>query len=152
MSTVCISLIESMDSSRRSCFCFGICERHAKLLSSGFHMLAKSVFVFLQSTIHCSSGIVASSSIKHKCSLCHMSYAHLSSLRVHEATHRGRTCARIAVKVSPQLQTCVVTWRSIEESLSSNVTFAVAGFVIHKITRDTFKIIIQISTAEMSNI
>ena len=59
-----------------------------------------------------------------------MSYAHLSSLRVHEAAHRGRTCARIAVKVSPQLQTCVVTWRSIQESLSSNVTFAAAGFVI----------------------
>ena len=66
------------------------CKRHAKLLSSGFHMLANSVCVFLQSTMPHSSGLVVSSSIKHKCPQCHRSYAHLSSLRVHEATHRGR--------------------------------------------------------------
>ena len=69
---------------------FGRCERHAKLLSSGFHMLAKSVFVFWQRTMPHNSGLVVSSSIKHKCSQCHKSYARLYTLRVHEATHRGR--------------------------------------------------------------
>ena len=71
--------------SRSSYFCFGRCDRHAMLLNSGFHMLAKSVFVFLQSTMPHSSGLD-----KHKCSQCHRSCAHLSSLRVHEATHTGR--------------------------------------------------------------
>ena len=63
-----------------------------------------------------------------------------------------RTGARFAAKDFNPLQACVVTWRSIQESLSSNVTFAAAGFVIHRITRDTFKRIIQRSTAEISNI
>ena len=69
-------------------FCFGRCERYAKLLGSGFHMLAKSVFVFLHSTMPCSSDHVILH--KHKCSHCHMSYVSLSGLRAHEATHRGR--------------------------------------------------------------
>ena len=63
-----------------------------------------------------------------------------------------RTGARFAAKDFNLLQACAVTWRSIQESLSSNVTFAAAGFVIHKISRDTFKRIIQRSTAEMCNI
>ena len=49
------------------------------------------------------------------------------------ATHTG---ARFAVKVSWRLQTCVVTWHNILGSQSSNVTFAAASFVIHKITSD----------------
>ena len=43
----------------------------------------KICIVFLQST-------VPRSSVKHKCSQCHRSYATLSGLRTHEATHRGR--------------------------------------------------------------
>ena len=32
----------------------------------------------------------SSGSVKPKCSQCHRSYAHLHTLRIHEATHRGR--------------------------------------------------------------
>ena len=47
-----------------------------------------------------------------------------------------RTGARFAANVSPRLPTCVVTWRSIQESQSSNVTFAAASFVIRSISND----------------
>ena len=47
-----------------------------------------------------------------------------------------RTVARFVAKVSSRLQTCVVIWHSIPESLSSNVTFAAASFVIRRITSD----------------
>ena len=49
-----------------------------------------------------------------------------------------RTGARFAVKASPRRQSCVVTWRSIPESLSSNVTFAAVSIVINVITRNTW--------------
>ena len=42
----------------------------------------KAVFVCLQSTM-------PRSSVKHKCSQCHRSYARVYDLRVNEATHRG---------------------------------------------------------------
>ena len=48
-----------------------------------------------------------------------------------------RTGARFAVEDFDLLQTCVVIWRSIRESLSSNVTFAAVSIVIRVITRDT---------------
>ena len=46
------------------------------------------------------------------------------------------TGARFAAKDFKILHTCVVTWRSIPESLNSNVTFAAASIVIHIITSD----------------
>ena len=52
-----------------------------------------------------------------------------------------RTGVRFAAKVSSRLQTCVVIWRNIQESLSSNVTFAAASFVIRRITSDIRKYI-----------
>ena len=62
-----------------------------------------------------------------------------------------RTGARFAVKVSPQLQTCVVTWRSIPESRSLNVIFAAASFVIHNIISDIRNNIQNNQTVEMRN-
>ena len=47
-----------------------------------------------------------------------------------------RTGARFAAKDFRILHTFVVTWRSIPESLSANVTFAAASFVIRRITND----------------
>ena len=70
---------------RRLYFCVGTCERHVNVLSSSFAVSANSVFVFLQSTLPRSSGLV-----KHKCSQCHRSYTSVYTLRIHEATHRGR--------------------------------------------------------------
>ena len=46
------------------------------------------------------------------------------------------TCVRFAIKLFDLLQACVVTWRSIRESLSSSVTFASASFVINVIARN----------------
>ena len=102
------------------------------MLSSGFLVSAKSVFVFLQSTIPRSSGLV-----KHKCSQCHRSYARLYMAcefmkpQTEGATLTGAMSAAKDVNVR---HTCVVTWRSILESHSSNVTFAAASIVISVIT------------------
>ena len=50
-----------------------------------FRHIGKICICFLQSTMPRNSGLV-----KYKCSQCHRSYAHLHTLRIHEATHRGR--------------------------------------------------------------
>ena len=47
-----------------------------------------------------------------------------------------RTGARFVVRVSSRPQICVVTWCSIQESLSSIVTFAAASFVICRISKN----------------
>ena len=72
---------------RPALYC-GRSERHSKLLSSSFPVSTTFVFVFLQSTITRSSGLVILH--KCKCSQCHRNYVNLSGFRAHEATHSGR--------------------------------------------------------------
>ena len=102
----------------------------------------KICFCVLQSTIPRSSCFVLPH--KHKCSHhCHRSYSRLYNPRSHEAIHRRRypyttilTCVRFAVKLFNLLQACVVTWRSIRESLSSSVKFTAASFVMNVMARN----------------
>ena len=92
--------------------------------------------LFLHSTMPCSSDHVILH--KHKCSLCHMSYVSLSGLRAHEATHRGRYpyWCKVCGKGFPATSNLRGHMAQHTGVQSSNVTFAAASFVIHKITSD----------------
>ena len=91
-------------------------------------------FVFLQITMPRSSDLDT-----HKCSQCHRTYSSLYNLRAHEATHRGRypywckVCGK-GFQYTTHLRGHMAQHRGLPESLSSNVTFAAASFVIHTIT------------------
>ena len=59
-------------------------DRSLFFILEGVKVSRKNMYlVLLQSTM-------PRSSVKHKCPQCHRSYAHLHTLRIHEATHRGR--------------------------------------------------------------
>ena len=88
-------------------------------------------FVFLQSTMPRSRLNTSARSVIGAMPI----YTPCESTKPH-TEGATRTGARFVVKVSSRLQICVVTWCSIQESLSSIVTFAAASFVICRISKN----------------
>ena len=121
---------------RRLCFCFGTCERHVQLLSSSFPVSTNSVLILCFCRAQCLVARALINTSVHSvigamqvCTPCEPMKPYTAG-----AT---RTGARFAAKDVKLLHICVVTWRSIPEWLSSNVSFAAANIAISVVTRDT---------------